>query len=196
MILPIFFTTVSGIVVFGWTVTLIDVVVVLSWLSYVLFWVVLTLIRLYTERVDQEKFVAFVNFRTDNSKVKFSCISEKFKTWFYGKIEKVKDATIPQSYHDLRQEASDNEIITNLGNKIQVETTLVGIYKLMRNQRKGEEGILLVDGFANIFYIRDISGVLRAVSLSWCRYGWAVVASQTDYPIRWNVGSRVFFLDS
>jgi hypothetical protein len=36
-------------------------------------------------------------------------------------------------------------------------------FSIMEKQRNGEAGPLLTDGYANIFYIEDVSGDLRAV---------------------------------
>ena len=48
---------------------------------------------------------------------------------------------------------------------IGVETTLAQLYALLERQGRGEDGVLLVNGAANIFYIRDINRVLRSAPL-------------------------------
>ena len=61
---------------------------------------------------------------------------------------------------------------------------------------KGEDGILLNNGYANIFYIKDQNGVLRPVGVYWCDDGWLVSAYSVGRPSRWDAGGRVFSRNS
>jgi hypothetical protein len=70
------------------------------------------------------------------------------------------------------------------------------MFSLMEKQGKGEEGVLLNSGYANIFYINDYAGVLRAVRVSWDGDGWGVYASSVEDPHGWFDGYQVFSRNS
>jgi len=67
---------------------------------------------------------------------------------------------------------------------------------LLKKQSNDEESGLLTNGYANIFHIKDSSGVLRAVSVGWSDAGWSVNASSVGHPSDWSAGSRVFARNS
>jgi hypothetical protein len=73
-----------------------------------------------------------------------------------------------------------------------VETTLAQVFALLEKQGKGEEGVLLVNGFSNIFYIRDINDVLRSVHVMCSSDGWLLYVQPAERPHRWNDGYQVF----
>ena len=62
----------------------------------------------------------------------------------------------------------------------------------MSLQSKGDEGVLLINGWANIFYIRDAKGVFCAVGVDWDGDGWDVRARSVGCPRGWGAGGRVF----
>ena len=66
----------------------------------------------------------------------------------------------------------------------------------MAEQGNGEDGILLTNGYANIFYIRDIKGVFWAVGCYWGGDGWDVSADSVGAPDVWDGGNRVFSRNS
>jgi len=66
----------------------------------------------------------------------------------------------------------------------------------MEKQATGEEGVLLNNGWANLFYVKDQSGVLRTVRVSWGGDGWRVNADSVENPDRWGGGRRVFSRNS
>ena len=68
------------------------------------------------------------------------------------------------------------------------------VWDLLRLQSNGEGGVLLTNGYANIFYVRDTNGELRAVHVYWyAGYGdWRVHARSVGYPGAWDAGIRVF----
>jgi hypothetical protein len=90
----------------------------------------------------------------------------------------------------------DGPIIAELGGEEKSETTLSEMFSLMEKQGKGEDGVLLNNGYANIFYIRDLAGVLRAVGVRWGGGGWGVGADSVGGPDRWDGGYRVFSRNS
>jgi hypothetical protein len=90
----------------------------------------------------------------------------------------------------------DGPIINELGGEAKAETTLSEMFSLMEKQKNGESGVLLNNGYANIFYIRDQNGVLRAVGVDWDDGGWYVGAYSVEDPGGWRVGRQVFSRNS
>jgi len=80
-----------------------------------------------------------------------------------------------------------------LGDSRSYSTTLVDLWAMLEKQPGGEEGALLVNGYANIFYIHDVEGNLWAVGAYWNSDvgGWCVYASSVEYPYGWLDGRRV-----
>jgi hypothetical protein len=117
-----------------------------------------------------------------------------FKSWFGGKVEE----DVPEGELQplaLMQNAYDREIIADLGGEAKAEVTLAEIWQLMERQANGQEGALLTNGYANIFYVRDVNGVLRAVDVDWDGDGWFAGADALD-AYRWIVVRRVFSRNS
>ncbi len=145
-----------------------------------------------------ERFVAKQKFVKDSKEIKFYGIWDNFTAWFLagdGKIEEhVGEQTL--SYGNLTKDSVDGPIIEELGGEAKVETTLSAIYGLLLKQPKGEEGALLTNGYANIFYVRDVNGTLRAVDASWHDGGWYVYASSVESTLAWDAGGRVFSSNS
>lgn len=141
-----------------------------------------------------EPFVVGEHFRLDLSSkapVKISYIGDNFKTWFGGTTEKPKAPTALR-YGKLLQPSKDTPIIAELGGEEKSETTLAEMFYLMGLQGKGEVGVLLNNGSANIFYVRDRSGALRTVRVFWDGDGWNVFAIPVGDPYGWRGGSHVF----
>ncbi len=144
-----------------------------------------------------EKFVArdkFVLGTSPGAEVKIAYLSSNFQSWFLDKIEEPRGETT-LSYHKLIQASLDGPILAELGEK--VEVTISAFYSLLEKQgRGGAAGPLLVNGYANIFYVRDAKGVLRAVSAYGYGVGWLVGASFVLDPGGWGAGHRVFSRNS
>lgn len=140
--------------------------------------------------VTQEKFVVNTSRKAP---VKISYIGDNFREWFLGKIEEpMTEATLRHA--KLLKYSADGTILAELGNT--QETALAQVYALMKCQPNGESGALLTNGYANIFYVVDINGILRAVCVHWVGGGWGVSASSVGDPGRWDDGSRVFSRNS
>lgn len=116
---------------------------------------------------------------------------DNFKQWFGGKVEEPQTETTLCS-HRLKKWSRDPAIIAELGGEEKAETTLFTIGSLLSQQAKGESGSLLTNGYANIFYVRDVEGVLRAILVRWYGGGWYLGAHAVESPGGWNDGSRVF----
>jgi hypothetical protein len=143
------------------------------------------------------KFVAkdkFVVNTKRNAKVLISAVWDNFTNWFLSGDGKIEDPINEQvlRYHKLRKSSVDGPIIAELGGEAKAETTLTEMFSLMEKQKNGEDGVLLNNGYANIFYIRDKNGVLRAVYVAWVDDGWYVYAHPVDDSHGWRDGSRVF----
>lgn len=149
----------------------------------------LTFLSLVTVPTTQ-KFVA-----KDSFDLKKFYLSNNFKSWFLGKTEEPQAETELRC-HKLARYARDLEIIPELGGEEKVETTLSQIATLIASQANGEEGTLLVNGFANIFYVRDQNGVLRTVNAHWDGFGWYLNAGPLGRPHEWHDGDRVFSRNS
>lgn len=145
--------------------------------------------------VAKEKFV--VNTEGD-ALVKISYLGDNFKAWFLSGDGKTEDSISEQTLrHAKLCEASvDGPIIAELGGRELAETTLSEMFALMEKQGKGEDGCLLSNGYANIFYIKDQNGVLRAVDVLWLGSGWFVNARSVEFLLGWLVGFRVFSRNS
>ena len=145
--------------------------------------------------VAKEKFVRDTGRK---AKVKISYLGDNFTEWFLSVSGKTEDPITEQAlrYHKLRQSSVDGPIIAELGGAEKSETTLSEMFALMEKQGKGEDGVLLNNGYANIFYIKDQNAVLRAVYVYWGGDGWDVLARSVVGPIRWLGGYQVFSRNS
>jgi len=141
--------------------------------------------------VAKEKFVQDVG---RNANVKISYLGDNFRSWFLSDDGKIEDPITEQTlrYYKLRRSSVDGPIMAELGIPEEVETTLSEMFCLMEKQKNGESGVLLNNGYANIFYIKDQSGVRRAVRVSWYGDGWIVDADPVDGPYSWGAGRQVF----
>ena len=145
--------------------------------------------------VAKEKFV--INTKR-NAPVKISYLGDNFTAWFLNGDGKTEDPITEQTlrYAKLRKASVDGPIIEELGGEDKALTTLSEMFSLMVGQKHGEDGVLLNNGWASLFYIKDSAGVLRAVSVYWHGVGWLVCADSVEYPFRWDVGRQVFSRNS
>lgn len=147
------------------------------------------------------KFVAkdkFVVNTKRNASVKISYLSDNFRAWFLNGDGKTEDPISEQTlrYHKLCKASVDSLIIEELGGAERSETTLSEMFSLMEKQKNGEDGVLLNNGYANIFYIKDGASVLRTVHVHWADDGCYVYADSVELPYSWYGGCRVFSRNS
>jgi len=147
------------------------------------------------------KFVAkdkFVINTKRNASVKISSLGDNFTGWFLSGDSKIEDPISAQTFccHKLRKSSANGPIIKELGGEAKAEAILSEMFSLLEKQGHGEEGILLTNGWANIFYIRDLAGVLRVVFVRWCDGDWFVSAYAVESPRVWGGGGRVFSRNS
>jgi hypothetical protein len=145
--------------------------------------------------VAKEKFVRDTGHK---AKVKISYLGDNFTAWFLSGKGKTEAPISEQTlrYHKLRKASVDTPIIAELGGEAKAETTLSEMFSLMETQGKGEDGVLLNNGYANIFYIKDQNGVLRTVIVLRRDDGWRVGANSVEDPFRWGDGCQVFSRNS
>jgi hypothetical protein len=122
-------------------------------------------------------------------------LGDNFKKYFLSGVGK-SEIDVPKQelrIHKLRKGSVDGPIIKELSGEELVETNLATMWELMKKQGVGQAGDLLVNGYANIFYIPDTEGNVWAVSCSWSAVrGWGVEADPIADPSDWRPGYRVF----
>lgn len=139
-------------------------------------------------------FVASEKFIQNTSPevaVKISGFGSNFSNWFLGKTE-TNVAPSRIGYGKLIQRAKDAVIIAFLGGDSKAETSLAEIFHLTSLQPNGEAGVLLNNGWANIFYVCDKDDVLRRVYVFWFDGGWYFYAFPTTGEGEWIGGGQVF----
>jgi hypothetical protein len=137
-----------------------------------------------------ERFEAKERFEKPTG-IKFATVWTEFKKHFYGRVEEPIPESLLRKYRLLRI-APDAPIIAELGGPGKVEGSLAALYCLIRRQGRGEAGILQTNGYANIFYLRDVKGVLCAVRLGWDGEGWVIDAISVEDPLAWNGKHEIF----
>ncbi len=121
--------------------------------------------------------------------------NEDFNRLFLNKVEEnISEAKLTVSR--LERASIDAQILTELG--VKAEVLLAHVFDLLKKQAKGEDGVLLTNGYWNVFYVRGMDDNLWAVSARWhsgfrC---WSVEAYSVELPSRWNVGYQVLSRDS
>jgi len=155
--------------------------------------------KLRAEKLGISIFSVDDHFNPRNPKAKEAGIiwlGNNFQKWFLPLEEEITgEIILPEFHHNLSQNSLDKEILKGLGGKTQVArtpSTMRGIYEMIKKQPHGEDGALKNDGCANIFYVRDKDGALRAMDVYWDVDGWFVGAYLVSDPLRWLAGSRVF----
>ena len=138
------------------------------------------------------EFVAknfFVVNTTENAPAKISYVGENFQKRYLGKIEKPFSGSTLAG-RQLNENALDEKIIANIGGEAKAETTLYEVYAAMAQQPNGPNSACGKLKVWNIFYVRDIFGVLGAVCVGWSGDGWDVFACELEDE--WNAGCTVF----
>lgn len=138
-----------------------------------------------------EKFVAKDHLKEAN----VGWMGENFKRLFFDKVEEnVGEAHLVA--YNLERNSLDAPILAELGDR--AETSLAHMFNLIKKQSKGQSGVLLTSGYANIFYVcgtDDSIWAVRAHWLSGVRY-WHVGACSVGSLPEWYSGYRVFSRDS
>ena len=135
--------------------------------------------------------VVIRDFFKNNTRVKFSTIFAEFKSRFFDKTEDPLAQAIYRKYK-LLQISADGPIIAELGGESKVEGSFGAAFALLQGQPHGEAGFFQVNGYANIFYVRDKKKSLCAVRMGWASDGWVVDAISVEDPLAWN-GKHLIF---
>jgi hypothetical protein len=140
-------------------------------------------------------FIVADNFDRIQALMRYVRVTDRFNEFFAGKTETAEQGETTLRYHALNHHLDDIMIFADLGDAARVEVGLAEVYALLAVQPNGEHGTLLNDGHANIFYVRDIKGVLRWVRVYWENdRGWTVDAYSVGMApgSAWRTGDQVF----
>ena len=140
-------------------------------------------------KISARPFVSSESFTKSNTKVKFGYIDPLIEKLF-GKIrEDVPAGEV--AIHALLEDQHDPEIMVSLGPQSVRYTKLGQLYQLLEAQGEGQEGPLLVNGYANVAYVIDENGAPWAVGAYWYGDGWFVCVCSVARRGRWLAGSRI-----
>ncbi|OGY43229.1 MAG: hypothetical protein A3B89_01065 [Candidatus Buchananbacteria bacterium RIFCSPHIGHO2_02_FULL_40_13] len=118
-----------------------------------------------------------------------------FEKLFLEKVEEnVGDAII--AIDRLVRASLNASIRAELGSRAEIK--LAHFFEVLKAQSGGEAGVLLVNGYANIAYIRGADKKVWAVDAYWgsdCGF-WRVDARSVGGPSGWCAGRRVLSRDS
>jgi hypothetical protein len=139
-----------------------------------------------------KRFVAMDNFGRGKAVngVKFYDLGDNFIKVFVPKVETDIEAAILRS-HEILRNSKDLAILREMEEGKEI-TALAHFHHLLTLQGEGQEGTLLVNGYANIFYIVGTDGNLWAVFALWCGGGWYVYAYPVECPSDWDAGNQAF----
>lgn len=138
-----------------------------------------------------DRFVAKDHIKAAN----VGWMGDEFKEYFLNNVEEnVPEAIL--SVHRLERASLDAPIMTELGARKQV--FLAQFFELLERQARGEWGLLMTNGLANIAYIVGSDGNFWAVSASWrgVYRVWGVKAHSVGYSFSWGGGDQVLSRDS
>lgn len=130
-----------------------------------------------------------------NAKVKICGLGDNFKMHLLEKVEEPFSGS-ELHVHRLVKNSKDKPVIDELGGEAKAETTLTEMFALMEIQGRGQKGVLLTNGFGNIFYIRDVNGLLWAVDCGWGGGGWGCGANSVEGRYDWDTGRQVISRNS
>ncbi len=113
--------------------------------------------------------------------------SSLFKKFYLGVTEESIDSNAIY-YDDIMMAVNNDSIIQHFGGTEKMVIPLAHVFNLMRRQpncgRDGEApGILLTNKKNNVFYVYDINGDLRVLTLSACSLGWCLSADQDPVSV-------------
>lgn len=144
-----------------------------------------------------EKFVAkdmfLVNLCDDAAvKIEGHCCNFTSRFLFLsGKIERPFEGSMLRA-QKLLKKSLNTVIISELGGKDAAETQLYEIWAMLLKQGIGQEGDLLIDGWWNVFFVRDRLGELCTVGVRWGEKGWYLNAGTAKGLSKWGPDVRIF----
>jgi hypothetical protein len=111
-----------------------------------------------------------------------------------GKIEPVEARTELYCYL-IKDHLRACDILTAIGDVAKAETTLADLYELLLKQPNGEKGILHAGPHElNLFFIRNLTGELKAVRVHWWNEHWEISIGGTTVTdgTGFGAGHKVF----
>jgi hypothetical protein len=139
-----------------------------------------------------ERFKAADHFGVNMEKMGLciSLIGGNFRENFLHKVEDDAEGALIK-VHKICKASSDISIIKELGDNHEMK--LGKFCMMLYEQPQGEHGPLLVNGCANIAFIRDMSGKLWSVFAFWnsSSRGWSIDARSVQYPYEWEIGRQI-----
>ncbi len=146
------------------------------------------------------RFAANESLAKDSKKATIGWNGENLKANFlagHGHIEKdISAAKI--GIYQLETRANNQEIVDALGGWEKASIHLGRLGFLLEQQSNGENGLLLTNGFANLFPVEDENGGKWLVDAYWYasyRF-WYVEPYSLSDALQWRAGDRVFSRDS
>lgn len=127
----------------------------------------------------------------DNVPIEISYCRDGFCEWMLG-LERQPPVKKKIRWFRLLRESNYDLIISKLGGEQKAETAPSIILELVRRQKSGKTGVLLVNKFENVFFVRDTKNVLRSVYIFRCDKKWIMCCGRTEYPGRCSAKRRVF----
>ncbi len=134
---------------------------------------------------------------SETSAIKISGRGSNFELWMLPEVVAPRTGYVFEA-HTLTSDANDEDILQG-AERDDIDTDPAAIHYLVSQQPKGEEGPLLNDGKANIFYVQrkvegqgKIRSVRRVVHVDWYVRGWFFFACPIPDGREWNAGDRVF----
>ena len=141
-----------------------------------------------------KEFILTEEFLVSKCGVRKAWIGDNFRQRFVGKTCKATKAE-KVAVHALTKNSVDDPIREELGKKQYL--TIGQFLWLLQQQAQDQSGVLLTNGYANIFYVLDDENVAWAVSCGWDSnfQAWGVEASSVANADPWSRGYRVFSSD-
>jgi len=150
--------------------------------------------------VNRRAFLPHVSFFVDtshNARVRIASIDSDFRRWFIdGDCDIVTQEDqelfrIKLRHERLKIASTYLSILEKFGGEENVAISPWMIYNLMAEQDSGQEGVLLTNSQANIFFSHDFQGVLRVVRV-FESFAWNLKACPVDDPNPVVHGCKVF----
>jgi len=134
------------------------------------------------------RFVAKQAFTMGNTKVKFCYIDERIPKLFGGVKEDVAAGQL--GVHTLRRPSHDPDIMVAMGPQPKRFVSIGQYYYMLEAQGQGQEGPLLINGYANIGYVMDENGAVWVLDARWYSDGWYVGLRSVARRSGWGAGRR------
>lgn len=137
-----------------------------------------------------EKFVA----RDFLAGANVGFMGPRFEESFLNKVEEnVADVSV--AVHLLEVPATDVLVMAQLKGRAALKLT--HLFRLLKKQSKGEQGILLTNGHAIVVHVASDDGDVLALNVYWrlADRDWSILALPVTAPDEWPAGSQILSRD-